>query len=195
MKPQTIQTPLEIKAKTKQAEALALLEKHPAIQKAAGEFLDVYARAGEKYFALASALRSAKLEKKDATAVLLAAGLSKSRTSEVVKVSTVPESIWQKYSAQAIGFKAAIEASKGEDSESLDGSKSGAESSDVGTKKAKTKIYPYGDKIEKLLAKALAGLVAPSTTEGETVSLAEFGGQIKVGKSVFYVAVTANFAE
>jgi len=194
MKPQTIQTPLEIKAKTKQAEALALLEKHPAIQKAAGEFLDVYARAGEKYFALASALRSAKLEKKDATAVLLAAGLSKSRTSEVVKVSTVPEAIWQKYSAQAIGFKAAIEASKGEDSDA-EGSESTAESSDVGTKKAKTKIYPYGEKIEKLLAKALAGLVAPATTDGQTVSLAEFGGQIKVGKSVFYVAVTANFAE
>jgi len=83
--------------------------KCPEIVKAASEFRDQYTRLGEKYYGLCKAVRDAKLQKKESTALLLALGLAKSRVSDLHVVAMVSDDMWARYSAQQIGFKAALE--------------------------------------------------------------------------------------
>lgn len=91
------------------AMAIQIGEKHPEIVKAAVEFKDAYGRAGEKFFGMASTLRAAKLVGKEATLLMLALGFSKSRASEMLRLSSVSDAIWNQYSAKQVGFRAALQ--------------------------------------------------------------------------------------
>lgn len=131
------------------AYAVQLGEKHPAIVKAAIEFQDVYNRAGEKFFGFASALREAKLLKKEATLLLLGLGLSKSRTSEMIKLSSVSDEVWAKYSAKAVGFRAALALEDGKSSTGgteEDGEEGEGTTTRKNEKKAPLKIHDIPEK-------------------------------------------------
>jgi len=88
--------------------AVKLGADHPAIVQAAVEFSEAYGRAGEKFFNMASALRAAKLQKKESTLLMLGLGFSKSRASEMLRLSSVSDEIWAQYSTKAVGFRAAL---------------------------------------------------------------------------------------
>jgi len=109
MKPQALQA------------AITIGEKHPEIVKAALEFHEAYGRAGEKFFGMASTLRAAKLVGKEATLLMLGLGFSKSRASEMLRLSSVSDEIWAKYSAKTVGFRAALALDNGTETESSTG--------------------------------------------------------------------------
>jgi len=96
------------------AAAVSIAEKNPQIVTAIVDLRDAMGRAGEKFFGVASTLRAAKLVKKEATMLLHAMGLSPSRTSEMIRLSSVSEKIWKQYSAQSVGFRAALQLDNGD---------------------------------------------------------------------------------
>jgi len=93
--------------------AVIVGQKNPAIVEAAVAFRQVFAEAGTKYLNLATALRTAKLPKKEGTALLRALGLTKGRASELLSLSAVSDEVWAKYTANTIGFRAALQLENG----------------------------------------------------------------------------------
>lgn len=157
------------------AAAVNVGAKHPDIVKAAVEFREAYGRAGEKFFGIASALRAAKLVKKEATMLMHALGFSASRTSEMIKLSSVSDEIWGKYSAQSVGFRAALQL---EDEANGD-----AETSTGGKKKeraAPAKIHP----LSKHALEAINGLTSDHCpmVDGKRT---EYSGTIELGNGAF----------
>jgi len=173
--------------------AIELGEKHPTIVAAGVEFKDAYGRAGEKFYGFASALRAAKLLKKEATTLLLGLGLSKSRASEVIKVSSVSDELWAKYSAQSIGFKATLKLANG----TPEGEDSGGDgaSSDGGTKPAKPvkpalKIHDVSHAVKKALVEA--AIVFSNNRPLKKGEKTEYAYAHVVDGVSYYFAVTAS---
>jgi len=130
------------------AAAAVVAQKNPGIVTAAVELRDAMGKAGEKFFGIASQLRTAKLVKKEATMLLHALGFSASRTSEMIKLSSVSDEIWNKYSAGSVGFRAAMQLENGPD----EGEGGGEGKTSTGGKKRQAhKAYP--------VPKGLAALV------------------------------------
>jgi len=168
--------------------AIQLGQKHPAIVQAVVEFRDAYGRAGEKYFGMASSLREAKLQKKESTALLLGLGLSKSRVSEIIRVSSVSDAIWNQYSAKSIGFKAAMQLEAGESSDG------GTDDSEDKTDKKKAdtkalKIYDVPEFIRLELAQMARGWPRP-LKNGKTTEYV-FRYQENPKAIAFYFAISA----
>jgi len=135
------------------AAAVSVGAQHPEIVTAAVEFREAYGRAGEKFFGIASALRAAKLVKKEATMLMHALGFSASRTSEMIKLSSVSDEVWAKYSGQSVGFRAALQ---------LEDESTGEGENSTGGKKPRasnTKIHP----VSKAVATSLADILNADT--------------------------------
>ncbi|MCZ7640564.1 MAG: hypothetical protein M5U12_33605 [Verrucomicrobia bacterium] len=77
------------------------------------EVAGLFERGGEAvtglYLGLCDLIRTHELEAAEVRPVLLAAGWSKSRASEVLRVAGAPESVWREYSARLVGFKVALQ--------------------------------------------------------------------------------------
>jgi len=110
-----------------QAEALKLETVHAA---------EALGRMGQKYYGTCNALRNAKLNRRESTLLLKGLGFSKSRVSEMLKVSEVSDELWAKFSGQQIGFKATLSLA---DSASTDGGTSEGEGEGEGDGKKPAK--------------------------------------------------------
>jgi len=163
--------------------AVDIAAKHPSIVKAAVEFREAYGRAGEKFFGIASTLREAKLVKKEATMLLHALGFSASRTSEMIKLSSVSDEIWSKYSAQSVGFRAALQLQNESGDESSTGGKPDKKP------KAKHKVHP----IMKEVAEALADILNDSSVPMLDGKRTEYGHTIELPEGRFiYVSLFSD---
>jgi len=176
MKPMTLQL------------AIQLGQKHPDIVKAVLEFREAYGRAGEKYFGMASSLRASRLPKKESTALLLGLGLSKSRVSEIIRVSAVSDAIWNQYSAKSIGFKAAMQLEAGKE-ESSDGGTKPGEKPDKPDDKAKVKFYDVPPGVRAFLKSAAETWPRPLKNEKTTEYVFNFQENTKA--VAFYFAISA----
>jgi len=167
--------------------AAIVASKNPAIVKAAVEFREAYGRAGEKFFGIATELRNAKLVKKEATMLLHALGFSPSRTSEMIRLSSVSDEIWAKYSAQTIGFRAALELEAGPEEEGAEG-----ENSTGGKKprKERAKIHSVPKDIAAYLT-ALPPWNRPLKGGART----EYGFTVERDGQTFYFQIFADKAE
>jgi len=167
-----------------------ILDKFPLIVKSVNEFREGYVRAGELYFGMCSAVREAKLEKKDSTLVLLALGLSKSRTSEVIRVSSVPDAIWSQYAAGSVGFKATL--ALGKDKPQVVGPEAGQTGGDPGQNPPKAprkvaKIRDLTEKAQEALKKVLRNI---GKHDGESPT--EYALSVRIEELNYYVAITVT---
>jgi len=137
--------------------AVLVAERNPELLKSAQEFKDSYNRAGQTYFGMCSALRASKIVKKEATAFLLAMGFSKSRASEVIRLSSVSDAIWSKYSAGSVGFKAALQLENQEDAPTQ--SSAGGTPAAVST--PSRKLHPLPKEVHQAFTEACALIVRP----------------------------------
>lgn len=96
--------------------AVTLGEKHPDIVAAVGEFKAAFNVAGDKYITVVSRIRQKKMLRKEATLLLLGLGVHKGRASELITLSAVGDDVWAKYTAQTIGFRAALQLGTGKSS-------------------------------------------------------------------------------
>jgi len=95
---------------------------------------------GQKYFGLCAEFRSAKLNRRESTLLLVALGYNKVRISEILRVSEVDDAIWDKYAKNEIGFKATLALGRGTDgAEEGDGEE---EAEKPEKKKKKTRNLP-----------------------------------------------------
>lgn len=92
--------------------AIKLGEQHPQIVTAVSELKTAYTETGQKYIKLATFLRQAKLLKKEGTLLLLGLGLTKGRASELLTLSAVGDEVWEKYTLNQVGFRAALQLDK-----------------------------------------------------------------------------------
>lgn len=113
--------------------AIEVGKRNPEIIQAVHEFREQYGRLGEKYFGMCKAVRTAKLVRKESTALLLGLGLSKSRVSEILTVAEVSDEVWNRYDQKQIGFKAALKSVSIADGKNDD---------DLGAGQAETKVPP-----------------------------------------------------
>lgn len=168
-------------------------EKHPEIVQAAVEFKASVGIAGEKYYHLLHALRHAKLQKKEATALLLGLGFNKGRASELNKLSTCKQEVWDKYSGKAISFRAALAL---EDGKPVKGPDSGNEGSKP-TKK-KNKIHTLPKPVQSALVGALEPWLAKdSTLPAPTKSgqRTEYGFTYEANGRTLYLQIFADLAD
>lgn len=176
MKPMTLQL------------AIQLGQKHPEIVNAVHEFKVAYGRAGELYFGMAASLRNAKLAKKESTALLLGLGLSKSRVSEIIRVSSVSDAIWNQYSAKTIGFKAAMQLEAGKPSSAGGTTEGGGQPSNP-TTGGKVKIYDVPEKLRPALVEVAKAFPRP-LKNGKTTEYV-FRYQADPKAVAFYFAISA----
>lgn len=129
LKPEQLQFAVELGAKfpgiVEQAEALKL--EYTKATEALG-------RVGQKYYGTCNELRKAKLNRRESTLLLKGLGFSKSRVSEMLKVSEVSDELWAKFANQQIGFKATLALSNGAETPT-DGDGGDAEGDGEGEKK------------------------------------------------------------
>jgi len=174
------------------ATAANVAAKNPNIVKAAVEFREAYSRAGEKFFGIASALRDAKLVKKEATMLMHALGFSASRTSEMIRLSSVSDEIWAKYNAQTIGFRAALQLEAGADGEG-EGEDGEGDNSTGGKKtRAKIKIHAFPKAMQTLLNEVAKGM--PKANKGGKRTEYGFNAQDQDGVT-YYFSLFADKAE
>lgn len=119
--------------------AISVGAQHPAIVQAAIDFKQAYGQAGERYYTLLHTLRTAKLQKKEATAVLLGLGFNKGRASELNKLASAKDEVWAKYSAKGISFRAALALENGGNKGD---NETPGEKSVTPVKREKAKIHP-----------------------------------------------------
>jgi len=172
------------------AYAIELGKKHPEIVNAVVEMKDALGKAGEKFFSVASALRSAKLVGKEASMLLYGLGFSKQRVSDMKALSSVSDEVWTKYSASQIGFRAALALEAGPTGGTEGESEGGVEGDgdEQKPKKAKHKVHA----MPKDAAQYLNGLA--------TLKLSMKGGQrTEYGHTVelpdgkfYYVSIFAD---
>jgi len=155
--------------------ACQLGAKNPGIIAAVTDLKETLGRAGEKYFAVVTALRDAKLVGKEASLLLLALGFSKQKASDLKKASNLSDAVWAKYSAKAVGFRAALELEDGKKRK--------------GNQKARTvaKVYP----LPKLLVGVLSAAFTPEWHAEHFAGQkrTEYGGTIEL-PGVGYVFVS-----
>jgi len=169
--------------------ALAVLvaRKNPQIVAEGLAFREAYNRAGERYFGMCNALRSAKLVKKEGTALLLGLGFSKSRASEVIRLSSVSDAIWAKYSAGSVGFKAALELDAPQEESSAGGTE--AEGDAKKPAKAAVKIHDLPKEVHVAFTEACALIARPLKKGAKT----EWAYACRTPDGVnFYLAITAS---
>lgn len=167
-------------------------EKHPEIVQAAIEFKTSVAAAGEKYYHLLHALRHAKLPKKEATALLLGLGFNKGRSSELNKLSTCKQEVWDKYSGKAISFRAALALEDGKPEKKPD---SGNEGNKPAGKKAK--IHTLPKPVQVALASALEPWLAKDSTlpaPTKSGNRTEYGFTYEANGRTLYVQIFADMA-
>lgn len=174
--------------------AIQVGEKHPEIVQAAIEFKASVGLAGEKYYHLLHTLRAAKLPKKEATAVLLGLGFNKGRASELNKLSSCKQEVWDKYSGKAISFRAALAL---EDGKTPKPEGSGNEGDKPG-KKAKAKIHTLPKPVQAALVEAMAPWLAKdSTLPAPTKSgkRTEYGFTYEANGRTLYFQIFADLAD
>jgi len=170
-------------------------EKNPAIVKAAIEFRQVFAEAGTKYLNLATALRTAKLPKKEATALLRGLGLLKGRASELLSLSAASEEVWAKYTAGSIGFRAALQLEAGPSKEApLDvppgehpAERGGADSSEPAAPN-KLVFHELPQHVKDSLGDAFKIWTGPVKSKKAT----DYAWVVVCGKTAFTVNITAT---
>jgi len=166
--------------------------KHPEIVKAAEEFKLAVGLTGEKYYHLLHALRHAKLQKKEATALLLGLGFNKGRASELNKLSSCKEEVWKKYSQKSISFRAALALENGKpEGDKEQGNKDKP-------KKSKAKIHS----LPKPLQTALAEVMMPWLDKDTTLPKAtksdkrtEYGFTLEKDGRTLYFSIFADMAD
>lgn len=172
--------------------AIQIGSKNPDIVKAALDFREAYGRAGEKFFAVASSLRSAKLVGKEATLLMLGLGFSKSRTSEMIRLSSVSDAIWNQYSAQKVGFRVALALDKPKDTpretSSSTGGTEGEEGQNNSSTPAQVKLHDLPEKAKAPFLAALKAWSRPLKDGTKT----EYTLQAEIDGVKFYVAITAS---
>lgn len=168
-------------------------EKHPEIVQAAIEFKASVGLAGEKYYHLLHALRNAKLQKKEATALLLGLGFNKGRASELNKLSTCKQEVWDKYSGKAISFRAALAL---EDGKPVKGPDSGNEGDKPSKKKAK--IHALPKPVQAALVTALEPWLAKDSTlpaPTKSGNRTEYGFTYEANGRTLYLQIFADLAD
>lgn len=152
--------------------------KHPEIVQAVTELAGAMQAAGEKYYHVLHTLRAAKLQKKEATALLLGLGLTKGRASELNKLSSAKEEVWKKYSEKTVGFRAALALENGK-------------SSPVGTpgkKRVVAKIHSVPKDIQTMIAESVKGWVKPNKDGKRT----EYGFTVEQDGITLYFQIFAD---
>jgi len=109
-------------------------------------------RMGQKYYGTCNELRKAKLNRRESTLLLKGLGFSKSRVSEMLKVSEVSDELWAKFEGQQIGFKATLALA---DSPSSDGGTEGEGDGEEEAKKPKKKERRLPKEFQPDVIKAL----------------------------------------
>lgn len=141
--------------------------------------------AAEHYRTVVSEVHSAKLNRKEATVLLLGLGMRANRISEVLRVAELPPPAYKRYMAGELGFKAVL---------ALDSAQKKGKGKEVkaGTKKPNRKvvIHTIGDAVRPLIIEALAGLVGKKRVKGASTEWA-LQYRDKSGSNV-YVAVTVS---
>lgn len=184
------------------ATALALAiqvgEKHPQIVRAVTELGKSLAVVGEKYYQVLHTLRHAKLQKKEATALLLGLGLTKGRASELNKLSSCSDEVWAKYSAKAIGFRAALALENGEVPPGEPGEGEDASEKEAPKPREKHKIHTLPKPVSKALAEALLPWLARDSTlprPNKSDKRTEYGFTIEADGRTLYIQIFADKAD
>lgn len=161
-------------------QAIKLGEKHPEIVRAASDLRSAYHEAGTKYLNLATQLRVAKLPKKEGTLLLLGLGLTKGRTSEILSLSAVGDDVWNQYTANTVGFRAALQLENGK-------------KVPPGEPKKPREVAKV-HKLPKEVASALADLLAKANLPMKNGKRTEYGFtyENKTAKSFVYVSLFAD---
>lgn len=177
--------------------AVEVGKKHPAIVASVVELRSAITQAGEKYYTVLHALRSAKLQKKEATAVLLGLGLTKGRASELNKLSACSDEVWAKYSSKAVGFRAALALENGEtDGESSPGGT--GEETEAPAKRKKHKIHSVPKPLQSYLIEfGNKWLDKDSTLPDATKSgkRTEYGFTVESNGKTLYFSIFADKAD
>lgn len=172
------------------AMAVEIGKKNPAIVQAAIDFRDVINSAGGKYLTLVTALREAKLLRKEATLLLLGLGFTKGRASELNTLSTVKDEVWAKYSAGAVGFRAALQLEAGKEESSPGGTQEEGEESEtpLPSKPRTKKIHDVAEGVKGHLNKAAAAFKRPLKGGVQT----EYAYAYQLEGVNYYFAITAS---
>jgi len=84
------------------------LDQHGLINRAL-EILGTHIELGQKYFELCSFIRQNRIPPKPTRQLLGQCGFNKVRISEILRVSNVPDEMWQPYKARAMSFLKVLE--------------------------------------------------------------------------------------
>lgn len=176
--------------------AIQVGTRHPEIVQSVVELKASIAQAGEKYYHVLHALRAAQLPKKEATALLLGLGFSKSRASELNKLSSVKDEVWAKYSEKSIGFKAALALENG-GSSAVGTSHSGNEG-DAPTPRKKNKIHSLPKPVSAAIMEAVTPWLAKDSTLPKPMKSgkrSEYGFTVEQNGLTLYFQIFADAAE
>lgn len=169
-------------------------EKHPEIVQAVTELRAAMAVTGEKYYHVLHTLRAAKLDKKSATALLLGLGFLKSVASELNRLSSAKEEVWQQYSAKAIGFRAALALENGKPATNQT---SGNETAAPSTPREVAKIHSFPRPVADALRAAVESWLLPDGTRtlpapNKSGKRTEYGLTIEANGRTLYFQVFAD---
>jgi len=170
--------------------AIQLGTQHPQIVKAVTNLTTAMEQAQGRYYQVLHALRAAKLQKKENTALLLGLGFHKSRVSQLCAMASVSDDVWAKYSAKTIGFRAALELENGggDDTPEVEVVDPEAEN---GRKRARAKIYPVPKGIQTALAAAVEHWEKPNKGGNRT----EYGLTVERDGITLYFQIFADKAD
>lgn len=98
------------------------------IRDIAQDIVKLTARAGEKYYELCVYIREQKAQDKLVRCVLDSMGFHKAKVSEIIRVASVPEEMWNEFAARTIGFNSVLRLVRGTNvGESVDEASEGGE--------------------------------------------------------------------
>lgn len=116
LKPDQLRFAIELGAKFP-----SIVNEATALKGAAAEADAALGRMGQKYYGFCSALRDAKLNRRESSILLKGLGFAKNRVYEILKVSEVDQVLWDKFANKQIGFKATLALSNGGADDASDG--------------------------------------------------------------------------
>lgn len=94
-------------------QAVELQTKNPEVVKMTEELRQAMQKTGEKYIGLCESLRNSQLNGPDMVLLMRSLGFRKQRITEIRRVISVPDELWEKYKARQLSFKATLTAARG----------------------------------------------------------------------------------
>jgi len=134
--------------------------------------------------------------------LLLSLGLSKSRGSELNKISTAPDAVWNKYSTGQLGYKATFQlmtSSAGGTAAAQGEGEEEGEADEKPTKKRNVaKIHPLPKPIQKALAAAVEPWLAKNSRLPQPMksdARTEYGFTYEANGKTLYFTIFADKAD